>query len=56
MKNAGSHSVAYEEARKEFRNCLAMTIFGFGVPVVIAFREWRPIMRRELKREREGKA
>ncbi|MDD3336036.1 MAG: hypothetical protein PHI98_11040 [Eubacteriales bacterium] len=45
------HSEAYRAARKEFINCWAMAIVGLGVPLVIAYREWLPIMREELKRE-----
>lgn len=48
------HSVAYEEAKKEFINCLCMSIFGIGVPIVIAFKEWLPIMRAEKKKEMAG--
>lgn len=33
-------SKAYLEAKKEFVNCLCMSIIGLGVPVVIAFKEW----------------
>ncbi|MDO4867571.1 MAG: hypothetical protein Q4C10_13610 [Clostridia bacterium] len=43
------YSEEYEKARKEFVNCLCMSIFGLGIPIIIAFREWRPIMRREKK-------
>ena len=51
------HSKEYEEARKEFRNCLWMSIIGCGVPLILAFTEWRPIMRAELKKEKaEGAA
>ena len=32
-------SAEYVNAKKEFRNCLLMSIFGLGVPIVIAFRE-----------------
>lgn len=49
------HSKEYMEARKEFRNCLWMSIFGLGVPIVIAFSYWRPIMREELRKERLGR-
>ena len=38
---------AYLEAKKEFINCLCMSIFGLGVPIVIAFKEWWPIMKAE---------
>lgn len=37
----------YLEARKEFINCLCMSILGVGVPIVIALTEWLPIMRAE---------
>lgn len=47
-------SKAYLEAKKEFINCLAMSIIGLGVPVVIAFREWWPIMKAE--KEKAGAA
>lgn len=53
------YSEEYEKARKEFRNCLWMGIIGLGVPFVLAFKEWRPIMQREkekaLAAEREKK-
>ena len=45
------HSEAYMAARKEFINCICMSIFGIGVPLVIAFKEWLPIMRAEKKKE-----
>ena len=50
------HSKEYMEARKEFRNCLWMSIVGLGIPVFIAFKEWKPIMREELRKEREQQA
>lgn len=45
------HSNAYLEAKKEFINCICMTIFGLGIPLVIAFTEWLPIMRAEKRKE-----
>lgn len=45
------HSEAYQEARKEFINCICMCLFGLGVPLVIAFTEWLPIMRAEKRKE-----
>jgi hypothetical protein len=39
------------EAKKEFINCLCMSIIGVGVPLVIAFTEWLPIMREEKRKE-----
>ena len=47
------YSEEYEAAKKEFVNCLCMSIIGVGVPIVIAFKEWLPIMRREKKRALE---
>jgi len=45
-------SEAYIEAKKEFINCLCMSILGIGVPIVIAFTEWLPIMRAEKRKEK----
>ena len=45
------HSEAYMAARKEFINCLCMSIICLGVPIYIAFTEWWPIMRAEKKKE-----
>ena len=47
-------SAEYVNAKKEFRNCLLMSIFGLGVPIVIAFKEWLPIMRAEKAKARAG--
>ena len=47
-------SAEYVNAKKEFRDCLLMSIFGLGVPIVIAFREWLPIMRAEKAKARAG--
>ena len=44
------YSERYETAKKEFKNCLWMSIVGLGVPVYYAFHEWLPIMRREKKK------
>ena len=44
------YSEEYEAAKKEFINCLTMCIFGMGIPIVIAFREWWPIMKREKRK------
>ena len=44
------------EAKKEFWNCIAMTIFGLGVPLYNAFREWLPIMRAEKRKEQAAVA
>ena len=40
-------SEEYKNARKEFINCLCLSIMGLGVPIVIAFKEWWPIMKVE---------
>ena len=45
------HTPAYLEAKKEFINCLCMSLFGLGVPIVIAFKEWWPIMKEEKRKE-----
>ena len=47
------YSKEYEAAKKEFVNCLCMSVFGIGIPVFIAFREWWPIMQREKKKALE---
>ncbi len=46
------HSEKYISAKKEFWNCIRMSIFGIGVPIVIAFKEWLPIMRAEKAKEK----
>ena len=45
----------YIEAKKEFWNCIRMSIFGLGVPIVIAFKEWMPIMTAETKKMEAAK-
>ena len=50
------YSEAYQEAKKEFINCLCMSIFGLGVPIVIAVKEWLPIMREEKRKVLEKQA
>ena len=44
------YSEAYKEAKKEFINCLCMSIIGVGIPIILAFTEWWPIMREEKKK------
>ena len=44
------YSKEYEEAKKEFVNCLCMGLIGIGVPIVLAFTEWWPIMKREKQK------
>lgn len=48
------HSEAYEKARKEYINCLAMSLIGLGVPIYNALKIWKPIMNEELKKEIEA--
>lgn len=48
------HSEAYEKARKEYINCLAMSLIGLGVPIYNALKIWKPIMNEELKKEKEA--
>ena len=44
------YSKEYDEAKKEFINCLLMSVIGLGVPVYYAFHEWLPIMKREKQK------
>ena len=44
------YSEEYEKARKEFVNCLWMSVIGLGVPIYNAIHEWLPIMRREKEK------
>ena len=46
------HSKRYLQARREFINCIIMAPIGLFFPLINAFREWRPIMKEELCRER----
>lgn len=48
------YSQAYLEAKKEFKNCLILSIIGFGVPLWNAFKEWLPIMREEKRKAQES--
>jgi len=48
------YSKEYEKAKKEFINCLCMSVIGLGVPVVLAFRVWRPIMQQEKQKALEA--
>jgi hypothetical protein len=45
------HSERYMQARKEFINCLVLSPICLGVSLVLAFTEWKPIMREELRLE-----
>ena len=44
----------YLEAKKEFINCLLMAIPCLGVSVVIAFKEWWPIMKAEKAKMKQA--
>ena len=44
------YSEEYEKAKKEFKNCLLMSVIGLGVPIYNAFKEWWPIMKREKEK------
>lgn len=48
------HSEAYEKAREEYINCLAMSLIGLGVPIYNALKIWKPIMNEELRKEKEA--
>ena len=50
MGGINTYSKEYERAKKEFYNCLRMSIFGLGVPIYIALHEWWPIMQREKQK------
>lgn len=50
------HSETYQEAKKEFWNCVFMSVFGIGIPLYLAFTEWRPIMQAELAKEQAARA
>ncbi len=41
------YSKEYEQAKKEFVNCLWMSVIGLGVPIYNAIHEWWPIMKAE---------
>ena len=44
------YSKRYEEARKEFINCMVMGIICLGVPFYNAYKEWWPIMQEEKQK------
>ena len=47
------YSEEYERAKKEFTNCLWMSVIGLGVPIYNAIHEWWPIMQREKQKALE---
>lgn len=49
------YSEEYERAKKEFTNCLWMSVIGLGVPIYNAIHEWWPIMQREKQKALEAK-
>ena len=48
------YSKEYKAAKKEFVNCLWMSILGLGIPIYNAFHEWLPIMKREKEKALRG--
>lgn len=44
------YSEEYYKARKEFLNCLFISIFSLGFSLINAFKIWLPIMREEKKK------
>jgi len=46
-KKEAMYSKEYEQAKKEFRNCLFMGPLTLFVSWVLAFTEWAPVMKRE---------
>lgn len=44
------YSKEYEEARKDFINCLVFGVICLGVPFYFAYTEWWPIMKREKEK------
>ena len=48
------YSEEYERAKKEFINCLCMSIIGVGVPIYNAIHIWWPIMKREKEKALKG--
>ena len=48
------YSKEYQEEKKEFINCLCMSIIGVGVPIINAFKIWWPIMRAEKRKEKQA--
>ena len=45
------HSEAYNEAKKEFINCIVLSPMCLFVSLINAFNEWLPIMREERRKE-----
>lgn len=48
------HSEEYLEARREFWNCILMSPLGLFWPLVLAFRDWLPIMNAEKAKEAQA--
>jgi len=44
------YSERYENAKKEFINCLVWGVVGFGIPFYNAYKEWWPIMKQEKEK------
>lgn len=49
------YSQEYQEAKKEFVNCLLLSPICIGVSIVIAFTEWWPIMKAEKRKALQSK-
>mgnify|MGYP003291359738 CR=1 FL=1 len=50
------HSKRYDDAKKEFWNCIWLSPVGLFVPLWNAFKIWKPIMDEELSLERKNNA
>lgn len=48
------HSEAYNEARKEFINCMVLFWITCFVSIFVGFKEWLPIMREEKRKEKQA--
>lgn len=53
-EESNMHSQRYENARREFKNCIIMSPICFFISLILAFREWKPIMDEELEKEKQG--
>jgi len=49
------HSERYNQAAKEFKNCLIVSPFTLFFSLINAFRYWKPIMNEELAKEKAEK-
>ena len=44
------YSDRYEQAKKEFINCMVMGVICLGFPFYNAYKEWWPIMKEEKQK------